>query len=128
RINQAFSVFAAVAAAIAAIGLAAIAFAVIHRPRGEIGVRRALGGAAPQITLLLLRTFSLPVLLANLRVAPLADVAARAFRSVFIDPIELSALPFVLSFGGTLLVAGIAVTHQALTAARLKPAAVLRQE
>jgi putative ABC transport system permease protein len=128
RINQAFSVFAAVAAAIAAIGLAAIAVAAINRRRGEIGVRRVLGGTVMQIAVLLLTTFSTPVLIGNLIVWPLAYLAARSYLEVFIDPIDLTALPFVLSFCATLLVAGIAVTHQALTAARLKPAAVLRQE
>jgi len=55
-------------------------------------------------------------------------VAARAYLRVFIQPIELTALPFVASLALTLLVACLAVARQTWSAARLKPASVLRHE
>jgi putative ABC transport system permease protein len=128
RINDAFSAFAAVAVAIATIGLAAIAIAVTNRRRAEIGVRKILGGKARQMAVVLLAGFGWPVLAANLIAWPLAYVAARAYLGVFIQPIELTALPFLASLVLTLLIAGVAVARQTWSAARLKPANVLRHE
>ena len=128
RINAAFTAFAAVAVAIATIGLAAIAIAVTNRRRAEIGVRKVLGGNARQMAFVLLAAFGWPVLAANLIAWPLAYVAARAYLGVFIQPIELTAQPFVASLVLTLLVACLAVARQTWRAARLKPATVLRHE
>lgn len=128
KIDKAFTAFATIAIAIATIGLAAIALAVTNRRRAEIRVRKILGGSARQMTLMLLATFGWPVLIANLIAWPLAYLAARAYLSVFIDPIELSILPFIGSLAVTLLVAGLAVVRQTLGAAHLKPATVLRHE
>jgi putative ABC transport system permease protein len=128
RINRAFSVFAAVAVAIAMIGLAAIALSVTNRRRPEIGVRKVMGGSATQMALLLFGAFGWPIVIANVIAWPLAYVAARAYLGVFLDPIELTALPFVGSLVATLLVAGLAVAHQTWRTARLKPATVLRQD
>jgi putative ABC transport system permease protein len=128
RINSAFSTFAAVAVAIATIGLAAIAIAVTNRRRAEIGVRKVLGGNARQMAFVLLGGFGWPVVAANLIAWPLAYAAARAYLGVFIQPIALTALPFVASLALTLLVACLAVARQTWSAARLKPASVLRHE
>jgi putative ABC transport system permease protein len=128
RINGAFSAFAAVAVAIATVGLAAIAIAVTNRRRAEIGVRKILGGNARQMVVALLAGFGWPVLAANVIAWPLAYVAARAYLAVFIQPIELTARPFVASLVLTLLVACLAVARQTWSAARLKPAIVLRHE
>jgi putative ABC transport system permease protein len=128
RINQAFSALAVVAVAIATMGLAAIALAVTNRRRAEIGVRKILGGSARQVMLVLFTSFGWPVVVSNVIAWPLAYVAARAYLNAFIAPIELSAVPFVGSLLATLLVAGLAVGHQTLRAARLKPATVLRHE
>jgi putative ABC transport system permease protein len=128
RINQAFSAFAVVAVAIATIGLVAIALSVTNRRRAEIGVRKTLGGSTRQMTFMLIAAFGWPVVVANLIAWPLAYFAARAYLDVFIDPIELSAMPFMGSLVATLVVAGFAVGHQTLRAARLPPATVLRHE
>ncbi|HEU4619065.1 MAG TPA: ABC transporter permease [Gammaproteobacteria bacterium] len=128
RINQAFTAFAVLAVAIAAIGLAAMALSVTNRRRGEIGVRKILGGSAAQMTLMLLAAFGRPVAAANLIAWPFAYAAAHAYLAIFIDPIELSVMPFVGSLIATLLIGGIAVARQTLGAARLRPATVLRHE
>jgi putative ABC transport system permease protein len=91
-------------------------------------VRKTLVGSAAQMAIMLLAAFGRPVLIANLIAWPLAYVAARAYLDVFISPIELSALPFVGSLLATSIVAALAVAHQTLGAARLKPATVLRNE
>ena len=54
--------------------------------------------------LVLLAGFGWPVLAANVITWPLAYVAARAYLGVFIQPIELTARPFVASLVLTLLV------------------------
>jgi putative ABC transport system permease protein len=80
------------------------------------------------MTFMLLATFGRPVAAANLIAWPLAYIAARAYLAIFIDPIELSVMPFVGSLIATLLIGGLAVARQTLGAARLKPATVLRHE
>jgi len=77
---------------------------------------------------LLLRDFSKPVLIANLVAWPLAYFAAQQYLSVFIQRIALTPIPFLLSLAITILIACAAVGGQALRAARVSPAHVLRFE
>jgi putative ABC transport system permease protein len=128
RIDRAFSSFAAVALAIAIIGLGAIALSVTSRRRAEIGIRKIMGGSTRQVTLMLLASFGRPVLVANLIAWPFGYIAARAYLNGFIEPIGLSLLPFVTSLMVTAVVGALAVAQQTVRAARVQPAAVLRQE
>jgi putative ABC transport system permease protein len=91
-------------------------------------VRKTFGASTGQMTLMLLRTFGRPVIVANLIAWPVAYLAARAYLRAFLDPIALGPGPFLLALGGTLALAWLAVGAQTLRAARLKPADVLRSE
>jgi putative ABC transport system permease protein len=77
---------------------------------------------------MLLYDFSKPVLFANLLAWPLAYFAAQAYLSIFIQRVQLTPLPFVLSLALVLIAAWAAVGSQALRAAHIKPAQVLRSE
>jgi putative ABC transport system permease protein len=128
RFNQVFSGLAALALAIAVIGLVGMAIQVAGRRLHEIGVRKSVGARKRQIVAMLLRDFSRPVIVANLLAWPLGYVAAQQYLSVFIQRIELTPLPFAMSLVIVLLIAWTAVGSQALRAARANPAAVLRVE
>jgi putative ABC transport system permease protein len=128
RINQAFGWLASIALVIATIGLFAMATATAGRRIREIGVRKTLGATDGQVLRMLLASFTLPIVIANLVAWPLAYIAARAYLDVFIRPIELTWLPFAACFGATVLVALLAVGSQTLRAARTEPAQVLRHE
>jgi putative ABC transport system permease protein len=128
RIGKLFGVLALLAFVISIAGLFAMATLVAARRRQEVGVRKALGARTRQIVVLLLSGFGKPVVIANLVAWPAAFVAARIYLKPFLNPIPLTPLPFLGSLVLMLAIACLAVGTQTWRAARLKPAAVLRDE
>jgi putative ABC transport system permease protein len=128
RINQVFGGLASVAVLIALIGLFGMAVHVASRRVREIGVRKSIGARTSEIIVMLVRDFSKPVLIANLVAWPLAYLAAQQYLSLFMHRIPLTPMPFALSLVLALAVAWIAVGGQAVRAARVNPANVLRVE
>lgn len=127
-VDKVFAVLAILATIIALMGLIAMALHVIRRRTQEIGVRKTLGASVGQILWLLLRSFSRPIIIANLAVWPLVFLAMRGYLSLFAVRSGLTWAPFVLSLLITLAVAWLAVVTQATRAARMNPATVLRYE
>ncbi len=113
---------------IATMGVFGMALFVAERRAHEIGVRKAIGARPRQILAMLMRDFSRPIVIANLVSWPLAYVATQDYLSLFSERIRLSPLPFVFGLAVTLAMAWVAVYGQALRAARVQPAAVLRHE
>ena len=128
RIADAFAAFCGFALLIATVGLFAMSQVIAARRVHEIGVRKALGAATAQIVFLLLRSFSLPVILATVAAWPIAFIAMRLYLERFVSPIELNALPFIAGLLAMLSIGWLAVGAQTLRAARTIPARVLRQE
>ncbi len=127
-VNQVFTGLAVFAFLISLIGLFGMAVQTAGRRVHEIGVRKSVGARKVQIVAMLLRDFSKPVVIANLLAWPLGYLAAHAYLSVFIQRITLTPLPFVASLGLVVAIAWAAVGSQALRAARVSPANVLRSE
>ena len=127
-VSSVFGALATLALSIAILGLIGMALHVIGRRTHEIGVRKTLGASVRGIVGMLLRDFSKPVVVANLIAWPIAFAAMQVYLNVFVQRIELSPAPFLMSLGFTLLIAWIAVAGQSLRAARMKPARVLRYE
>jgi putative ABC transport system permease protein len=113
---------------IAAMGLIGMALHIIGRRKHEIGVRKTLGASVSQILIMLLTSFSKPIVIANLAVWPLVYVAMRGYLSLFARSAGLTLMPFMLSLAITLAIAWLAVIAQAARAARMNPAMVLRHE
>ena len=116
------------ALAIASMGLLGTAIFVVNRRLREVGVRKTLGASSSQILMLLLENFSRPVVAANILSWPLAYFGANAYLGMFTHRSELTLLPFLVSLVIVLGVAWIAVSMQAINAARMSPARVLRYE
>ena len=127
-IGEAFSVLAGFASLIATMGLIGMALHVTRRRTHEIGVRKSLGASVGQILWMLLRSFSKPVVIANLAVWPLVYLAMRGYLSLFAHSSGLNIVPFISTLVITVVIAWLAVVAQATRAARLKPATVLRYE
>ncbi|HZF31492.1 MAG TPA: ABC transporter permease [Gammaproteobacteria bacterium] len=123
-----FGGLAAMALLISVSGLFGMATLVAGRRLPEIGVRKSFGASAAQVMGLLLRSFSMPVVIANLIAWPAAYLAARAYLHLLRAPIVLTIWPFAASLLVTLAIACIAVGGQTVRAARAKPADVLRYE
>jgi putative ABC transport system permease protein len=109
-------------------GLFGMATLIAGRRMREVGVRKVHGASGARMVAMLLTSFSLPVLGANLVVWPLAYVAAHKYLEEFQAPIAVTPLPFLLSLAITLAIAWLAVGTQTLHAARARPADVLRYE
>jgi putative ABC transport system permease protein len=128
RVNQVSAALALVAVAISIIGLFSMAVQVANRRLHEIGVRKSVGAQTRQIVTMLLAQFSKPVLVANVIAWPLAYVVAQEYLGVFSTRVALTPTPFLTSLAATIVVACAVVGGQALRAARVKPAEVLRAE
>jgi putative ABC transport system permease protein len=113
---------------IAMLGLFGMSIHVTSRRRREIGIRKTLGATAPRVVLMLLRDFSRPVVIANVIAWPLAFLAGQVYLELFVQRAPLSPVPFVISLLITLAVAWGAVSMQAVRAAGVKPARVLRAD
>lgn len=112
----------------AAIGLAALVAYLTRLRTKEIGVRKALGGSTGSIVALLNREYVQIVGVAFALGAPLAWLAADWWLGRFAYQVDLSVLPFLAAGAGALAVAVAAVSTQALRAAQVDPARVLRSE
>jgi putative ABC transport system permease protein len=128
RINQAFTTLALIAWVISTIGLYAMAILISGRRIHEIAIRKTLGARTGQIVLMLLKSFTAPVLIANIIAWPFAYLAGRAYLNAFLDPIPLTPWPFLIALLVSLLIAWLAVGGQTWRAARSAPAQVMRFE
>jgi putative ABC transport system permease protein len=123
-----FTLGAAIAVAVACLGLYGLAaFTTASRTR-EVGIRKTLGASTGNILTLLVRQFLRPVLLANAIAWPLAWFAMRAWLQGFDQRIALSPVYFFAATALTLAIAIATVAGQALAVARAEPAQALRHE
>jgi putative ABC transport system permease protein len=128
RFTALAGVLAALAILMAAIGLAALVAYLTRLRTKEIGVRKALGGSTRSIVALLNKEYVQIVGAAFVVGAPLAWLAADWWLGRFAYQIDLSVWPFLAAGVGALVVAVAAVSGQALRAAQVDPARVLRSE
>jgi putative ABC transport system permease protein len=134
--NQAYQTYSTISAVatgitafafvIALMGLAGMAIHVTAGRLREIGVRKTLGAQPRQVVELLLIDFAKPIAIANILAWPFAWLAARAYLSTFLTRTEITPVPFLASLAATIAIMCIAVGAQALRAARVEPAMVLR--
>jgi putative ABC transport system permease protein len=128
RFTTLSGVLAGIAILLAALGLASLVAYLTRLRMKEIGIRKALGGTVASIVALLNREYVQIVGVAFLVGAPLAWLTADWWLGRFAYQVDLSVLPFVAAGLGALVVAAGAVSTQALRAARVDPATVLRAE
>ena len=128
RVSTVLTGLSAFAFIIAVLGLIGMAIHITSRRLREIGIRKTLGASVRGVVLMLLFDFSKPVLIANVLAWPLAFLAGRLYFNLFMERATLSPWPFVLSLGITVAIAWLAVGAQAVGAAVVKPATVLRLE
>ncbi|MGB3617670.1 MAG: FtsX-like permease family protein, partial [Catalinimonas sp.] len=120
--------FAALAVAIAALGLAGLAAYTAHRRRKEIGVRKVLGASTAQLAGLLTREFALLVGVAFLIAVPVAAWGMEQWLRGFAYRAELSVWPFVAAGAAALFITLGSVLYQAVRAAHANPARALQAE
>jgi putative ABC transport system permease protein len=127
-ITGTITVVAMLAVLNAVLGLAGMSLHVIGRRFREIGVRKTLGASVLRILTMLLRDSARPVVVGSLIAWPLTFVTMQLYLGLFPHRIAISVWPFLLSLAVTLGIACMAVMAQAVNAARMNPATVLRYE
>ncbi|HEX5419576.1 MAG TPA: FtsX-like permease family protein, partial [Gammaproteobacteria bacterium] len=128
RINQAFTALALIAWVISMIGLYAMAIMMSGRRIHEIAIRKTLGAHRAQMVRMLLKSFTAPVLMANVIAWPFGYLAGRAYLNVFVDPIPLTPWPFLVALLLSLLISWLAVGGQTWRAASAAPVQAMRHE
>ena len=123
-----FSVFAALALLLAAMGLFGLAAFTVERRTREIGVRKVLGAYTADVTRLLLWQFAKPVLAANLIAWPLAAWLMSRWLSGFAYHIDLPLWLFPVAAGAALTIALLTVSGHSLRVARAPAVKALRYE
>ncbi len=113
---------------VALAGIFGMALFIANRRRHEIGIRKSLGAGSKDILRQLLVEFGKPVLVGNMIAWPIGYLLADIYVEWFVVQMAFTPWPFAASLAITLCLAWVGVGRQALKAARLIPAQVLRDE
>jgi putative ABC transport system permease protein len=123
-----FGVFVGIAIFIACLGLFGLAAFSTERRTREIGLRKTFGARTGDIVWMLLRQFSIPVLIANAIAWPVAWYYLHGWLQGFAYRITLSPLFFLGAGAIALIIAWATIFTHALRAARANPIHALRYE
>lgn len=128
RTRTIFVIFSILAVFIASLGLfGLVAFTAAQRTR-EIGIRKVMGASIPKIIFLISRETLILLGIATVIAWPAGYYFCRNWLNDFAFRIDLSVIPFILSFVIALIIAIITVSSQAIGAAIKNPADALRYE
>jgi putative ABC transport system permease protein len=122
------SAFVVIAVLISCLGLFGLAAFTAERRTKEIAIRKIFGADSGEIIRLLLRQFTIPVLLANLIAWPVAYFYLQRWLEGYAYRIDLSLIYFFAAGLSALVIAWATVIVHALHVARKKPVAALRYE
>jgi len=120
--------FAALAVAIASLGLFGLSAFTAEQRTKEIGVRKVMGASVPGIVMLLGREFARWVLISNLIACPVAFLVMRDWLGAYAYRTALSWWVFGLSVLLSMIVALVTVSYQSVRAALINPARSLNYE
>ncbi|MEM6648452.1 MAG: ABC transporter permease [Bacteroidota bacterium] len=113
---------------VACLGLFGLATLIMTRRTKEIGIRKTLGASASRILVMVSAEFAILVAIAVAIASPVAYFALQRWLDDFAYQAPLGIGLFALAGAVTLAVALLAVSYQALRAARLNPVKALRHE
>ncbi|MBN2018418.1 MAG: ABC transporter permease [Candidatus Cloacimonetes bacterium] len=128
KLAKIFTIFAFISILIACLGLFGLASYTTEQRTREIGIRKVLGATSQTIVMLLSKTFTKWVLLANIIAWPVAYFALKSWLENFAYRTQLSVLTFILSGLIALAIAILTVLYQSLKASRTNPSITLKYE
>jgi len=120
--------FSILAILISCLGLLGLAMHTAERRTKEIGIRKALGASVAGIVLLLSKSFSKWVLLANILAWPAAYYAMSRWLSEYAYRTAIGPELFVFAGLLALVIALLTISYQAVKAARSNPVDALKYE
>jgi putative ABC transport system permease protein len=128
RLGKVLNIFAAIAIALACLGLLGLSSYSAKQRIKEIGVRKVLGASVGNIAALLSIDFVKLVLAAILISSPIAWWAMNKWLQGFAYKINISWWIFILSGLVAIIIAIVTVSFQAIKAAMVNPVKSLRTE
>lgn len=120
--------FAGLTILISCLGLFALAICMAENRIKEIGVRKVLGASVAAITTLLSRDFLKLVFIAFAIASPIAWYAMHRWLQNYSYREPISGWVFVITGIGSLMIAAVTVSYQAIKAALASPVKSLRAE
>ncbi len=128
KLAKIFVIFSIMSVMIAGIGLLGLVSFMVARKTKEIGIRKVLGASVANITKLLSREYILLVVLANLIIVPMVWMIGNNWLDNFAYHTQIDPTMFVITLMGTLLLAMLTVSFQAIKAAMKNPTEALRDD
>ncbi|MBS1976595.1 MAG: ABC transporter permease [Bacteroidetes bacterium] len=128
QMSSVVSIMAALAILISCMGLFGLAMITTERRIKEVGIRKALGATATQITFLLSGQFVRLIFIGFVLVTPIAFYLLNGWLSTFAFRVDLDPLLFVAGGLAALAVGLITVGYHTLRSAQANPVKALRYE
>lgn len=128
RIGQVIVIFAGIAIAIACFGLLGIAALTFRNKTKEISVRKVLGAEFTSIIILLLKDFTVLILIAIFIAIPVSAWMMNGWLQNFSYRVELNPLIFIGSGLLLILISWITLSYLTYRVAKVNPATTLKSE
>lgn len=128
RLGKIFAGFAALAIAIASLGLFALTAFTAEQRTKEIGIRKVLGASVSSIVVLLSKEFGRLILIAFVLAVPLAWYAVDWWLESYTYKVEIGVLVYVVAGVSAFLLAWVTMSFQSIRAATSNPVDALKNE
>lgn len=128
KLGEVFRYFAGFAILIAIMGLFGLAAFIAEQRTKEIGIRKVMGATVSRISLIMVKEFTILILLSSIVAWPIAWFWARNWLQEFAYKAEPGITIFISATLITILIALITVISQTIRAANTNPAEALRYE
>lgn len=126
RINKIVSIATVISVMIAAFGLLGLTILVVNTRVKEIGIRKVLGASPQTIFMILLRSFSLQLLVAVVLSVPITYFLMRDWLNDFAFKVGIGVIEFGLSGLLAFAITFLVISYHAIRASRLNPIKALR--
>lgn len=128
RTRVIFVIFSILAVFIASLGLFGLVAFIAEQRTREIGIRKVMGASVSRIIFLISKETLILLGIATIIAWPVGWYFSRSWLNGFAFRIDLTTVPFILSFAIALIIAMITVSIQAIGASVKNPADALRYE
>jgi putative ABC transport system permease protein len=128
KLKLLLTLFTSVAIFIGCLGLFGLAINAAEQRKKEVGIRKVLGASTGGIVLLLSRDFIKLVILSLVIASPLAWYFMNHWLQDFAYRVTISGWEFALAAVGTIGIAILTVSYQAIKAASANPAVSVRTQ
>lgn len=113
---------------ISCLGLLGLALFMAEQRKKEISIRKVLGASTGNILALLNKDFIKLVVISNIIALPIAYVIVNKWLANYEFRVQITAIPFLIAVGLTLLVAVLTISVQSRKVARANPVDALKYE